>query len=217
MKLQTNPLCTIKKIDTLKICQYNPYKVYFKHHPMARKMGDCGDGVILICTNVNEKSVEFASLSRAFTDDGILHVDTIDFVDLCIDDIDTYKIEVMPIFTEEVTKILTEIKDGIHEWPKVLDENDEEQEQEESSWCKDDDINEAELGFGKIIDDLTIDELRKYEKSGVSILLVRNPLSPEVSQAVLKSKIHVYSDLSPEKIKAARDLIAKQRRNENGK
>lgn len=76
---------------------------------------------------------------------------------------------------------------------------------------------EEEVGFGKIIDDLTINELRKYEKSGVSILLVRNPLSTEVSQAVLKSKIHVYSDLSPEKIKAVRDLIATMKGNENGK
>lgn len=69
---------------------------------------------------------------------------------------------------------------------------------------------EEEKGFGKIVDDLTIDDLRKYEDAGISILLVRNPLTPEVSEAVAKSDkiIRVYSDLNPEKIKIARDLIA---------
>ena len=128
MKLQTNPLFTVKKIDTLRIFPYNPYKVYLKNHPMARKMGDVGCGTILMCTNVNEKSVEFTSLSRTFID-GILHIDTID---LSVEDIETYKIEVGSMFTEEaMLRYLKEIKDGILEWPKVLDEVDEEPEQEQ--------------------------------------------------------------------------------------
>lgn len=70
--------------------------------------------------------------------------------------------------------------------------------------------NEEEKGFGKIIDDLTIEDLRKYEDAGISILLVKNPLTPEVSEAAAKSDkiIRVYSDLDPETIKIARDLIA---------
>ena len=128
MKLQTNPLCTIKKIDTLRIFAYNPYKVYFKHHPMARKMGDNGSGTFVMCTYVDELSLSFTSLSRTFTD-GLLHVDT---VDLSVEDIDAYKIEVESMFTEEsVLSYLKEIKDGILEWPEVLDEDDEEPEQEQ--------------------------------------------------------------------------------------
>ena len=65
-----------------------------------------------------------------------------------------------------------------------------------------------EKGYGKIVEDLTIDDLRKYEDAGISILLVRNPLTEEVSKAVSESKIHVYADLDPETIKIARDLIA---------
>lgn len=69
---------------------------------------------------------------------------------------------------------------------------------------------EEEKGFGKIVDDLTIDDLKKYEDAGISILLVKNPLTPEVSEAAAKSDkiIRVYSDLNPETIKVARALLA---------
>ena len=128
MKLQTKPLCTITKIDTTRIFPYKPYKVYFKHHPMARKMGDTGSGTIIMCTYVDELSIEFASLSRTFTD-GLLHVDTID---LSVEDIDAYKIEVESMFTEEsVLSYLKRVKEGISGWPEVLDEDDEEPEQEQ--------------------------------------------------------------------------------------
>lgn len=69
---------------------------------------------------------------------------------------------------------------------------------------------EEEKGFGKIVDDLTIEDLRKYEDAGISILLVKNPLTPEVSEAAAKSDkiIRVYSDLNPETIRVARALLA---------
>jgi hypothetical protein len=60
--------------------------------------------------------------------------------------------------------------------------------------------NNEERGYGKIVDDLTIDDLKKYEDEGISILLVRNHLTPEVEEAVYKSKIKVYADLDPETI-----------------
>lgn len=60
--------------------------------------------------------------------------------------------------------------------------------------------NNEERGYGKIVDDLTIDDLKKYEDEGISILLVQNHLTPEVSEAVSESKIHVYADLDPETI-----------------
>ena len=61
--------------------------------------------------------------------------------------------------------------------------------------------NNEERGYGKIVDDLTIDDLKKYEEAGISILLVQNHLTPEVEEAVYKSKIKVYVDLDPETIK----------------
>lgn len=67
---------------------------------------------------------------------------------------------------------------------------------------------EEEFGFGKIVDDLTIDDLKKYEDAGISILLVRRRLSSEVLKAVSKSKMYVYSDLDPKTINIARKLIA---------
>lgn len=67
--------------------------------------------------------------------------------------------------------------------------------------------NNEERGYGKIVDDLTIDDLKKYEDAGISILLVRKPLTPEVSEAVGKSKMHVYADLDPKTIEIVRNVI----------
>ena len=68
-------------------------------------------------------------------------------------------------------------------------------------------MDNEEKGYGKIVDDLTIDDLKKYEEAGISILLVRNPLTAEVSEAVSKSKMHVYADLDPKTIKLASELM----------
>lgn len=68
-------------------------------------------------------------------------------------------------------------------------------------------MDNEEKGYGKIVDDLTIADLKKYEESGISILLVRNPLTTEVSEAVSKSKMHVYADLDPKTIKLASELM----------
>lgn len=68
--------------------------------------------------------------------------------------------------------------------------------------------NNEEKGYGKIVDDLTIEDLRKYEDVGISILLVRSQLSSEVLEAVGKSKVHVYADLDSKTISIARELIA---------
>ena len=67
--------------------------------------------------------------------------------------------------------------------------------------------NNEEKGYGKIVEDLTIDDLKKYEEAGISILLVRNPLTSEVSEAVSESKIHVYADLDSKTINIAKELI----------
>lgn len=74
---------------------------------------------------------------------------------------------------------------------------------------------EEEFGFGKIVEDLTIDDLRKYEDAGISILLVRRRLSSEVLKSVSKSKVHVYADLDPKTINIARELIAAAGGNSN--
>lgn len=60
-------------------------------------------------------------------------------------------------------------------------------------------INETR-GFGKIVDDLSVSDLQKYEERGISILLVQSPLSEEVSKMVNESSIHVYADLDPETV-----------------
>ena len=57
-------------------------------------------------------------------------------------------------------------------------------------------------GYGKIVDNLTVEDFREYEKRGISILLVRNPLSDEVQKIVSESSVHVYADLSQETIEA---------------
>lgn len=76
-------------------------------------------------------------------------------------------------------------------------------------------MNNEEKGFGKIVEDLTITDLKKYEEVGISIVLVRNPLTAEVLEAVSESKIHVYADLDPKTINIVRDLLAAAGGNSN--
>ena len=57
-------------------------------------------------------------------------------------------------------------------------------------------------GYGKIVDNLTVEDFREYEKQGISILLVRNPLSDEVQKVVSESSVYVYADLGQETIDA---------------
>lgn len=57
-------------------------------------------------------------------------------------------------------------------------------------------------GCGKIVDNLTVEDFREYEKQGILILLVRNPLSDEVQKVVSESSVYVYADLSQETIEA---------------
>ena len=59
-----------------------------------------------------------------------------------------------------------------------------------------------ECGYGKIVENLTVEDFRKYEKQGISILLVRNPLSDEVQKVVSESSVCVYADLSQKTIEA---------------
>lgn len=57
-------------------------------------------------------------------------------------------------------------------------------------------------GCGKIVDNLTVEDFREYEKQGILILLVRSPLSDEVQKVVSESSVYVYADLSQETIEA---------------
>jgi len=60
-------------------------------------------------------------------------------------------------------------------------------------------MDNEEKGYGKIVDDLTIDDLKKYEEAGISILLVRNQLTPEVLRDIYeyKPKMAIYANLNP--------------------
>lgn len=78
-------------------------------------------------------------------------------------------------------------------------------------------MDTEERGYGKIVDDLTIDDFKKYEDAGISILLVKSQLSSEVLEAVGKSKVHVYADLDPKTINIVRELIAAAGGNSNEK
>lgn len=57
-------------------------------------------------------------------------------------------------------------------------------------------------GCGKIVDNLTVEDFREYEKQGILILLVRSPLSDEVQKVVSESSVYVYADLSQETLEA---------------
>lgn len=59
------------------------------------------------------------------------------------------------------------------------------------------------LGYGKIVDDLSIDDLNKYEQEGISIILVTNEISEEVREAIKNTSLTVYDGIDKEQIEKA--------------
>lgn len=75
--------------------------------------------------------------------------------------------------------------------------------------------------YGKIVDDLTVEELIEYDNSNVHILLARNKISDEVREVAKGTFVFIYDGLDEETIKRAltmnhpKDIDEFIRRNKN--
>jgi predicted ATP-grasp superfamily ATP-dependent carboligase len=63
------------------------------------------------------------------------------------------------------------------------------------------------VGYGKIVDTLSIDDVIEFNKSGIRIVLVRNPISDEVKEAVKNTSLTVYDDINEETIQRVLSML----------
>jgi type III secretory pathway component EscV len=61
--------------------------------------------------------------------------------------------------------------------------------------------------YGKIVDDLTVEELIEYDNNNVHILLVRNKVSDEVREVAKGTFVFIYDGLDDEKIQQVLSML----------
>lgn len=61
--------------------------------------------------------------------------------------------------------------------------------------------------YGKIVDDLTVEELIEYDNNNVHILLVRNKVSDEVREVAKGKFVFIYDGLDDEKIQQVLSML----------
>ena len=77
---------------------------------------------------------------------------------------------------------------------------------------KEEDVESLTKAYGKIVDDLTVEQLTEYDKNNVHILLVKNKVPDEVREAAKGTSVHIYDGLDEETIQRA---LTKIRGDEN--
>ena len=63
------------------------------------------------------------------------------------------------------------------------------------------------VGYGKIVDTLSIDDVIKFDKAGIRILLVKNAVSDEVKAVIKNTSLTVYDDINEERIQRALSML----------
>ena len=66
-----------------------------------------------------------------------------------------------------------------------------------------------QYAYGKVVDDLTVEELIEYDNNDVHILLVRNKVSDEVREVAKGTFVFIYDGLDEETIQRALARIQK--------
>lgn len=61
--------------------------------------------------------------------------------------------------------------------------------------------------YGKVVDDLTVEELIEYDNNNVHILLVRNKVSDEVREVAKGTFVFIYDGLDDEKIQQVLSML----------
>lgn len=64
-----------------------------------------------------------------------------------------------------------------------------------------------QYAYGKVVDDLTVEELIEYDNNNVHILLVRNKVSDEVREVAKGTFVFIYDGLDEEKIQQVLSML----------
>lgn len=63
------------------------------------------------------------------------------------------------------------------------------------------------VGYGKVVDTLSMDDVIKFDKAGIRIVLVRNPISDEVREAIKNTSLNVYDDINEERVQQMLSML----------
>jgi predicted amino acid racemase len=63
------------------------------------------------------------------------------------------------------------------------------------------------VGYGKVVDTLSVDDVIEFDKAGIRIVLVRNPISDEVKEVIKNTSLIVYDGLDEEKVQRALSML----------
>lgn len=64
-----------------------------------------------------------------------------------------------------------------------------------------------QYSYGKVVDDLTVEELIEYDNNNVHILLVRNKVSDEVREVAKGTFVFIYDGLDEKKIQRVLSML----------
>ena len=63
------------------------------------------------------------------------------------------------------------------------------------------------VGYGKVVDTLSVDDVIEFDKAGTRIVLVRNPISDEVREAIKNTSLNVYDDINEERVQQVLSML----------
>ena len=95
------------------------YKVYFKNHPNARKMNDCGNGTICLCAAIYSNEIIFVNVSHSLITGELIT----NICELSCTDVDKYDIDIVLMWDDEqMIRYIKEIKDCKVDWPDCIND-----------------------------------------------------------------------------------------------
>lgn len=68
-------------------------------------------------------------------------------------------------------------------------------------------LTDNSVGYGKVVDTLSVDDVIEFDKSGIRIVLVRNPVSDEVREAIKNTSLNVYDDINEERVQQVLSML----------
>lgn len=68
-------------------------------------------------------------------------------------------------------------------------------------------LTDNSVGYGKVVDTLSVDDVIEFDKAGIRIVLVRNPISDEVREAIKNTSLNVYDDINEERVQQMLSML----------
>lgn len=70
-------------------------------------------------------------------------------------------------------------------------------------------VSDNPVGYAKIVDTLSVDDVIKFNKAGMLFLFVRNSISDEVREEIKNTLLIVYENITGERVQQAISMLKK--------